>query len=281
MTFELMTSIRKARTFLFVQGNRSDRFAKAMASAADSVVLDLEDSVPPQDKVSARAATADALSAPSGTRAVVVRINPLSSAWGQDDLDWLASCGKAVAVMVPKSDSAVQLAAARARLPDCPLLPLIESADGYAALNEIAGVVGVARLVLGTIDFMVDLGMQCDAQEAQLTPLRFATAVVSRRLGLAAPVDGVTVDVADSERLRLDTLRAVQFGFGAKLCIHPAQIAAIHETLTPKPSELEWARRVVEADQRSGGAAVQLDGRMIDAPVVAQARRLLSRAARG
>lgn len=281
MTFQLLTSIREARTFLFVPGNRPDRFAKAMASTADAVVFDLEDSVPPQEKVAARAAIKAALSAPSGTRAVVVRINPLSGAWGRDDLDWLASGAKAVAVMVPKSDSAAQLAAAHDRLPDCPLLPLIESADGYAALDEVAGAPGVVRLVLGTIDFMVDLGMQCDAQESQLAPLRFATVVATRRFGLTAPVDGVTVDVADRERLRLDTLRAIQFGFGAKLCIHPAQIDAVHETLAPKPDELERARRVVEEDRRSGGAAVQLDGRMIDAPVVAQARQLLSRAARG
>lgn len=281
MTSQFLTSIREARTFLFVPGNRPDRFAKAMASAADAVVFDLEDSVPLQDKVSARAAIGAALSAPLGTRAVAVRINPLSGAWGQDDLDWLTACAKAVAIMVPKSDSAAHVAAAHDRLPDYPLLPLIESAEGYAALSEVAGVPGVARLVLGTIDFMVDLGMQCDAQESQLAPLRFAAAVASRRFGLAAPVDGVTVDVADRERLRLDTLRAVQFGFGAKLCIHPAQIEAVHETLAPKPSELEWARRVVEEDRRSGGAAVQLDGRMIDAPVVAQARQLLSRAARG
>lgn len=280
MTLQLMASVREARTFLFVPGNRSDRFSKAMASAADAVVFDLEDSVPPQDKLSARLAISNALSAPFEPRAVVVRINPLSGAWGQDDLDWLASCGKSVAVMVPKSDSAAQLIAAHTQLPDYPLLPLIESADGYAALNEIAGVPGVTRLVLGTIDFMVDLRMQCDAHESQLAPLRFATAVTSRRFGLATPVDGVTVDVADGERLRLDTLRAVQFGFGAKLCIHPAQIEAVHEALAPKQSELEWARSVVDADQRSGGAAVQLAGRMIDAPIVAQARHLLSRAAR-
>jgi len=280
MTFQLMTAIREARTFLFVPGNRPDRFTKAMASAADAVVFDLEDSVPLQGKVSARAAIAEVLPELCGRRAAVVRINALRSSLGQDDLDWLASCGKEVAVMVPKADSAAQLMALHARLPDSPLLPLIESADGYAALNEVAGVSGVARLVLGTVDFMVDLGMQCDMQETQLTPLRFATTVASRRFGLSAPVDGVTLDINDGERLREDTLRTLQFGFGAKLCIHPAQIEIVHEALAPTALELEWARRVVEQDQRSGGAAVQMDGRMIDAPVVAQARRLLSRVSR-
>lgn len=144
----------------------------------------------------------------------------------------------------------------------------------------MAGVSGVARLVLGTVDFMVDLGMQCDMQETQLTPLRFATTVASRRFGLSAPVDGVTLGINDDERLRQDTLRALQFGFGATLCIHPTQIEIVQEALAPTQSELEWARRVVEQDQCSGGAAVQMDGRMIDAPVVAQVRRLLSRASR-
>jgi len=275
-----MTAIREARTFLFVPGNRPDRFTKAMVSAADVVVFDLEDSVPPQDKMSARTAIADVLPELCGRRAAAIRVNSLCGSLGQDDLEWLASCGKEVAVMVPKADSSTQLMAVHARLPDCPLLPLIESADGYAALNEVAGVSGVARLVLGTVDFIVDLGMQCDMQETQLTPLRFATTVASRRFGLSAPVDGVTLDIIDGERLRQDTLRALQFGFGAKLCIHPTQIEIVHEALAPTQSELEWARRVVELDQRNGGAAVQMDGRMIDAPVVAQARCLLSRAYR-
>lgn len=81
-----------------------------------------------------------------------------------------------------------------------------------------------SRLVLGTVEFMVDSGMQCDMQETQLTPLRFATTVAGRRFGLPAPVDGVTLGINDGERLRQDTLRALQFGFGAKLCIHPTQM---------------------------------------------------------
>ncbi|MFC6307301.1 HpcH/HpaI aldolase/citrate lyase family protein [Paraburkholderia dipogonis] len=278
MTNLLMTAIREARTFLFVPGNRPERFSKAAASAADVIVLDLEDSVPPQDKEAAREAIAAALPALIEQRTVMIRINALRTDVGRADVAWAATHGHGVAIMVSKADDAGDLVAALARLPRCPLMPLIESVDGYAGLDNIAQVAGVARLSLGTIDFMVDADMQCDAQETQLAPLRFATAMASRRYGLAGPVDGVTVNVSDIAHLTEDTMRALRFGFGGKLCIHPAQIGPVHAALSPSRTELDWARRVIDMDQRSGGAAVQLDGRMVDAPVVAQARRLLARA---
>jgi citrate lyase subunit beta/citryl-CoA lyase len=88
------------------------------------------------------------------------------------------------------------------------------------------------------------------------------------------------VQTGDERRLRDDTMRALRFGFGGKLCIHPKQVPVVHEALAPSEAELDWARRVLAADAASGGAAVQLDGRMVDLPVVLQARRTLARAAR-
>jgi citrate lyase subunit beta/citryl-CoA lyase len=89
------------------------------------------------------------------------------------------------------------------------------------------------------------------------------------------------VQTSDEERLRTDTLRARRLGYGGKLCIHPKQPAGVNTALAPSEQEVAWARRVVEADGHSGGAAVQLDGRMVDAPVVLQARRTLARAQQG
>lgn len=280
MTSTLTTAICQARTFLFVPGNRPERFSKAVESGADVVVLDLEDSVPSQDKAAARVAIAAALSVLAEQRTVAIRINALRTDAGKDDLVWATAHADGAAIMISKADNAGELSTALTQLPGSPLIPLIESVDGYAELEKIAAIAGVARLALGTIDFMVDASMQCDAQETQLAPLRFATTIVSRRHGLAAPVDGVTVDLSNAERLKEDTVRALQFGFGGKLCIHPSQIGPVHATLCPSRAELEWARRVIELDQRSGGAAVQLEGRMVDAPVVAHARRLLDRAAK-
>ena len=109
-------------------------------------------------------------------------------------------------------------------------------------------------------------------------PLRFAVAMATRLHRLAPAVDGVTVRIDDDERLRQDTQRALRFGFGGKLCIHPRQVAVVHDALAPSETEIDWARRVIAADAASGGAAVQLDGRMVDLPVVLQARRTLARA---
>ena len=272
------TSLADARSFLFVPGNRPERFEKAARSGADAIVLDLEDAVPLQDKGAARSAIEAAWPALHAMRVpLVVRINALEQALGQDDLRWLARLLPAPAgVMVPKAESAAALASVRAGLPALPILPLIESAAGWSALQEISRA-GVLRLVVGHIDFMADTGLLCGEDEAELAPLRFAVAMATRAQQLAPAVDGVTAAIQDDARLRQDTRRALRFGFAAKLCIHPRQVAIVHEVLAPTAQEVEWARRVVAADAAALGAAVQMDGRMVDLPVVLQARRLLAR----
>lgn len=267
-----------ARTFLFVPGNRAERFEKAVRSGADAIVLDLEDSVPVGEKSLARDAIGGAWSALQAHGVpLVVRVNALHQPTGQDDLHCLSHLHGLAGVMVPKAESASALADVRAALPMTPILPLIESAAGHANVTAIAGVEGVLRLVVGHIDFMADTGLQCSEDELELAPLRFAVAMATRCGQLAPAVDGVTVAIADDDRLRQDTRRALRFGFGGKLCIHPRQIDIVHQTLAPTAEELLWARRVMEADAKSGGAAIQLDGRMIDFPVVSQARRVLAR----
>jgi citrate lyase subunit beta/citryl-CoA lyase len=272
-----LTPLAGARTFLFVPGCRADRFEKAIASGADAVVLDLEDAVSPDEKTAARAAiTAAWPSLQSKDVPLVIRINAVGSPWGQEDLRWLSRLQPIPAgVMIPKAEALPELEAVRKHTAT-PILPLIESAAGYEALNDIARAVGVVRLVIGHLDFMADTGIECGDDEAELNPLRFAVAMATRRSQLAPAVDGVTVAVQDDERLRKDTLRAQRFGFGAKLCIHPGQIDVVHDTLAADPAKLEWARRVLAADEQSGGAATQLDGMMVDLPVVLRARRLLT-----
>ncbi len=272
-------ALAQARSLLFVPGNRPERFLKAAQSGADAVVLDLEDAVPLAQKDAARDAIGQqwaqllALQVP-----LVVRINAADSAAWPADLAALARLPQLAAVMVPKAESAETLRQAHHALAGVALLPLIESAAGYDALAPIAAAPGVLRLVLGHIDFMADTGLQCSDDERELAPLRFAIAMATRRQRLAPAIDGVTVAIDDAQRLREDTQRALRFGFGAKLCIHPRQVAGVHEALAPSAAELDWARRVVAADAAAAGAAVQLDGRMVDAPVVLQARRVLARA---
>ncbi len=268
-----------ARSLLFVPGNRAERFEKAVRSGADAVVLDLEDSVPGSEKASARDAIErhwvqlSSLGVP-----LAIRINAPGSDDGELDLRWLKRVPTLTAVMVPKADSVDALARVHEAISGAVLLPIIESAAGFAALDALAGAAAVSRLVVGHIDFMADTGLQCDASESELAPLRFAVAMATRLNRLAPAIDGVTVQIGDDERLREDTRRALRFGFGGKLCIHPSQVKGVHEAMAPSEQELDWARRVLAADAAAGGAAVQLEGRMVDLPVVLQARRTLARA---
>lgn len=267
-----------ARTLLFVPGNRPERFDKALDAGADAVILDLEDAVPPAAKDEARRAVAERWSA-LAQRGVplVLRTNPLVSELASEDIALSAALPGIAGLMCPKAEGAEPLAALHASLGGMvALLPLIESAAGLDALKSIALAPGVLRLVVGHIDFMADTGIGCDESESELAPLRFAVAMATRLAGLAPAIDGVTVQTGDDARLRADTQRSKRFGFGGKLCIHPKQVAVVHDTLAPSEAELAWARRVLEADAASGGAAVQLDGRMVDLPVVLQARRTLA-----
>lgn len=268
-----------ARALLFVPGLRAERFEKAFSSGADAVILDLEDSVALDAKAAAREAILGAHAALS--RAVVpvlVRINSPATEQGRADLEWLGSLPVSVGVMLPKAESAADVAAVRGRFSDAPVVPIIESAAGDAAVREIAASAGVVRLAVGHIDFMVDTGITCSSEEPELAPLRYAVAMATRLHGLAPAIDGVTTALDDESKLIADAQRAARFGFGGKLCIHPRQVALVQKTFTPAEEEVQWARRVVAADQAAGGAATQVDGRMVDVPVVLQARRILARA---
>lgn len=271
-------SLSEARSLLFVPGNRPERFNKALSSGADAVVFDLEDSVPLVEKKAARDAITRTWGESTATGLpLVVRINGPQTPTGAEDLAWLARLEGLTAVMVPKAESRASLEEVGARLSGTALVPLIETAAGHAALPAIAAAAGVVRLAVGHIDFMADTGIQCSPGEPELVPLRFAVSMATRVAGLATAFDGVTVDIGNEDRLREDTRRALRFGFGGKLCIHPRQVAVVHAAMTPGDEEVAWARRVIAADTISGGAAVQIDGRMVDMPVVLQARRVVAR----
>lgn len=266
-----------ARTYLFVPGNRPERFKKALASEADAVVLDLEDAVAVDDKSSARESVGTQLAGMSAEarRRVVVRINDIASSWFVIDLRMLLRSGGA-RVMLPKAESAAQIASVRGALPDADVLALIETARGVVAVDEIAAAPGVSRLVYGTIDFALDLDLDTASGDEGLAYAAGRIAVASRAAGLAAPVAGVTPQFDDEVRLLSDLQQARRFGFGAKLCIHPKQIDAVHRALRPSPAAVEWALRVLKAEAASPGAA-KLDGRMVDRPIVLQAERTLLR----
>jgi citrate lyase subunit beta / citryl-CoA lyase len=261
-----------ARSYLFVPADRPERYAKALASGADVVIVDLEDAVAPAAKDSARAALAAWLD--GGGSGVAVRINDAASAGFEADLAIAARSG-VVAVVVAKAEGAGVLARVRAAAPAAALLPLIETAAGIDRLGEIAAAPGVHRLVFGSIDLQLDLGIEGEGDE--LLMFRSQLVLASRLAGLEAPVDGVSTAIDDAAAIGADTRRARRLGFGAKLCIHPRQVAAVHAAFAPSADELAWAERVVAAADGAAGGAVAVDGRMVDRPVVLRARVLLSR----
>jgi citrate lyase subunit beta / citryl-CoA lyase len=274
----ISNQLSSARSFLFVPANRPERFLKAISSGADAVILDLEDSVPMASKSLARSVLLSNWSALCGKScSIVIRINSPETEWGQQDLVELKDLPGLSGLMVPKCESAATLKLVTTIRPGIPTLPIIESAAGYLALPEIAKAPLVNRLVVGHIDFLADTGMACSDDQRELDSLRFQVAMCSRIANLAPAVDGVTVSVDDEALIRADTERSLRFGFGAKLCIHPKQVPVVHATLAPTSSQIEWAQRVLTANTTSQGSAVQLDGKMVDLPVVLQAHRLLAR----
>ncbi len=266
-----------ARTYLFVPGNRPERFAKAVASAADMVIIDLEDAVAPDAKAAARESIATFLHDAKRTR-IAVRINDAGSPHFADDLAFLRAARPST-VMLAKTESPGQVASVRAAVP-CDVLALVESARGVDAADAIARADGVARLVFGTLDYALDLDL--DLSDT-IDPLAYGAGRLvsaSRLADRPSPVAGVTPQIDDAARMAADLAWEWRHGFGAKLCIHPSQVDAVHASLQPSADALAWARRVVEADASSPGAA-RLDGKMIDRPVVLRARRTLARAGAG
>ena len=278
-----MTSpLALARTFLFVPADRPERHARALATGAGGVIVDLEDAVAPERKASAREGLGASFAALPEVerRRLLVRINASGTPWHDDDRAAVAALvaqGLIAGVVLPKAEHAGNVRQlAEAVGPKGLIVPLIESAAGLAAVDELAAAPQVLRLAFGNLDFQADVGLACDADEAELVPVRLALLLATRRAGLPAPIDGVTADWRDVRRLAADTARARRGGFGAKLCIHPDQVAPVQAALGPSAEELAWARRVVDAVRSAGGGVVSLDGRMVDAPVLRLAERLLA-----
>ncbi|WP_427305982.1 HpcH/HpaI aldolase/citrate lyase family protein [Cupriavidus sp. H39] len=271
-------SIVNSRSYLFVPASRPERIAKAIGSGADAVIVDFEDAVAPVDKEQAR----EGLVAPwaklcvhaaAANVAMLVRINGADTAYYEDDLAWCSSEGVSD-VVLPKADAA-GVNALVAALPGVRCFPLVENAAGFAGLRELANAGNVVRLLFGSIDLMFDLDIQ-DECEA-LNYFRSRLVFHSRAAGLLAPVDGVCTAIGDDAALAAETRRARAFGFGAKLLIHPGQVRGVHDGLAPSVAERRWAERVTAAAAAANGAAVAMEGKMVDRPVLERARRILSR----
>jgi citrate lyase subunit beta/citryl-CoA lyase len=278
------------RSLLFVPATSERKIDRAFASAADGVIVDLEDAVAVAEKPAARRALAAILAVPRRLP-VYVRVNATGTPFCYQDL--LAATAAGVAgVVLPKAESAeemrtidwlmLQLEAERGLAPrSCALMPIVETARGLAAADAIAGATPrIRRLAFGAVDLALDLSIDLDDDAGATAQARFAIARASRVAGIEAPLDTAFVDFRDGAGLRATAERARALGFAGKACIHPDQIDIVNAVFTPGPQEIERAARIVAAFERAeaaGAAAVALDGQMIDYPVVEKARRVLKR----
>ncbi|OWY29752.1 HpcH/HpaI aldolase/citrate lyase family protein [Herbaspirillum robiniae] len=274
----MASRVAAASAYLFVPANRPDRYAKALDSGADAVIVDLEDAVALPLKEQARATLAQWIRDNGPQPRLWVRVNAADTVWHADDVAAFAALPLA-GIVLPKAEDPKAVGAIAARLPEgSGVIALIETATGLADMRQIARVPGVARLAFGSIDAQVDLGMQCGPEEEELLHLRVEMVLASRLAGIAPPVDGVTTAFDDEAFLAKMVLRARRLGFGAKLCIHPKQVAGVKQGFMPTPAELAWAREVMTAVRASDGGAISLNGKMVDRPVIMQAEKFLHQA---
>jgi citrate lyase beta subunit len=268
------------RSLLFVPALRPERVAKAIAAGADIVCVDLEDSVAPDRKAEARPLAIEALRTPGGTSALAVRINPVRGPEGPLDIAMLVKAGaRPDYVVVPKIDKADDVALVRKTFGGSapPLVALIETAVAVDQASEIARAVAPAgMLFFGAMDMSAELGCTLDWEPLVFIRGRLVQAAAAAGIGV---LDTPYPDIADEAGGAAEARRARQFGFAGKAAIHPRHLAGIHAAFTPTAAEIAWARRVIEAMAASSGV-LQLDGKMIDRPVVRAAERTLAIAER-
>ena len=278
------------RSFLFAPGNHARRVEKALSLDADAVILDLEDAVATAEKRATREAVIAALVRPRRSL-LYVRVNAVDTEFCYGDLAAIVRPGLD-GIILPKVESAAGLATVDWLLAQLEreqglmprtvdLVPIIETARGLNQVDAIlAAGTRVNRIAFGAGDFTLDVNMAWSRGEAELAYARAKIVTASRAAGIEAPFDTVWVDLADEEGLEASARTALGFGFQGKMCIHPNQIAVVNRVFTPSEAEVAFAERVVAAFARAeaeGSAAIQLDGKFIDYPILYRAQRVLEK----
>jgi citrate lyase subunit beta/citryl-CoA lyase len=276
----------RLRSLLFVPGDRPERMEKALDLGADALILDLEDSVAPANKAAAREMTADFRGRAERSCALFVRINPGGSAESEEDLDAVLSASPDGFVL-PKAEGARSVDDLRHRLRGrhIPVLPIAtETPAAVFRLGDYAPVAEhLAGLTWGAEDLPAAIGAAASRDDSgdYLPPYQVARALTL--FGAAAarvqPIETVYPNFRDLDGLKRIAEAAARDGFTGMMAIHPMQVPVINAAFTPSPEAVAHARAVVAAfDANPHAGALQLDGRMIDAPHLKQARRILERA---
>lgn len=285
------------RTLLFVPGSEPRKLKRAAEFGADAIAIDLEDAVAEDRKDAARALTREALDAlPAGTVAFV-RVNGLETGRTAEDVAAVA-CDRLAGVILPKTERAEDLHVLSRLLDEAEqrsgrergsirVLALIESARGVAGCVETLrdAPPRVLTALFGLADFCLDVGLDLTQDAPPLAFARGQLIVATRAAGLAPPIDGPFLDLADEAALVADTERARDSGFQGRLSIYPPQVAPVQRVFSDvSPERVARARQVIEAfeaAEREGVGAFQLDGRFVDVPVYVAAKHTLALATAG
>ncbi len=266
-----------ARSWLFVPATRQERFAKAAASGADRVILDLEDAVGPAEKRAACRALLDA--ALPASVPLYVRVNAHGTEWFEEDLAVAARLPIA-GILLPKADSRehVELAAT-ALAASQRVVPIVETAVGLWNVLEVARAPKAERLAFGALDFQLDTGMRDEGDAMAFA--RSRVVVASRVARVAPPIDSVSLTIDDEDEIAAHAARGLRFGFAGKLCIHPKQLGPTNRVFQPSEADVEWAKALLEAAAARTGAdraTFSFRGTMVDRPVLERARQILVQA---
>jgi citrate lyase beta subunit len=269
------------RSLLFVPGIRPERFSKAIAAGADAVCIDLEDAVPPHEKVEARDIVVAFIADLPADRTcdVGVRMNPIGTDEGQADIDAFKACGRMPDfLMVPKAVSGPDLSSLGSLVgePTLPIWAVIETIEGLENTSAIAKACApTGGILFGGADFSTEIGTTMDWE-----PLFYARTFLATHARIAplTLMDVPYLDVKNPDGLRTESHRVRALGFDGKACIHPSQISIVNDVFTPSQATIEWAQRVAQAQANSQGGAVLLDGKLLDTPVYLRAQRILQQA---
>jgi citrate lyase subunit beta/citryl-CoA lyase len=280
------------RSLLFVPGHRARFYEKLAEFRPDAVIVDLEDAVPPNEKPLARTMVRERLGSPLLTgMQVFVRVNSVDSPFFRDDVRGVVAAGLD-GIFLPKASTPDQLRDAnmllaqtemRVGLPlgTVRIVPIVETVRGALNARELAiASPRVLALAFGAEDFSLDLGVERSRDGIETRYPRAQVAMAAHDAGRLA-IDTPWTAIDDQEGLLRETSEGRQFGYVAKQAIHPSQIPLIHQVFTPTAEEAAWARRVVDAYAEAigrGTGAINLDGKLIDVPMVERARRVLERA---
>ncbi|MEO5611796.1 MAG: CoA ester lyase [Sphingomicrobium sp.] len=260
--------LRSARSILFLPASNPRAIAKARGAGADLVVLDLEDAVKPEDKLSARQSAVEAVAEP-WPMPVAIRVNGDGSRWYDDDVDAVA-CSKANLAVLPRATSA-EVVRALNRQVRRPVMAMIETAAGVLAAPGIAR--DAAALIAGTNDLAADLQLPPDAGRAPLQMALQSIVLAGRAAGIAV-FDGVFNELSDPDGFAAQAGEGRRLGFDGKSLIHPDQIEPCHRAFAPTEAQIDRARRLIEA---ATGGAERFEDQMIERMHVEAARRLLGR----